>query len=59
MRTCQTVGSVRSAARKGRMLSTGLVVWCCNILCRYILLECMFGDGPQNIYFSTLVLLAN
>jgi len=23
------------------MLSTGLVVWCCNILCSYILLECM------------------
>jgi len=40
------------------MLSTGLVVWCCNILCSYILLEYMFGEGPQNIYISTLVLSA-
>jgi hypothetical protein len=46
MRTCQTVGSVRSAARMGRMLSTGLVVvQCCNILHRYVLLEYV-GDGP-------------
>lgn len=58
MRTFRTVGSVRSAVRRGRMLSTGLVVWRCNILCSYILLEYMFGECPQNIYFSTLVLSA-
>jgi len=40
------------------MLNTGLVVWCCNILGSDILLEYKFGEGPQSIYFCTLVLSA-
>jgi hypothetical protein len=56
MKTCQTVGSVRNAARRGRMLSTGLVVWCCNILCREIVSEYMYVKCSHIVCFPTSVL---